>query len=262
MSSDAPTSAKRIEEITELLAGFGDGLPSIVLDLPELEVGPGYEAWARTYDDLPNPLVQLEEPLVRALIDSSPPGRALDAACGTGRHTEYLRSRGHAVVGVDAVPAMLERARGRVADAEFQLGNLEALPIDAASVGVVVCALALTHLGDLGPPIAELARVVKPGGRIVISDLHPFMLLLGGGALFQASDGQYGLVRSYVHPHAAYLAAFRSAGLEVEECFEPSWREEHVEAMAGPLFWLAPEAFRAAMAGLPGALIWDLRRSA
>jgi ubiquinone/menaquinone biosynthesis C-methylase UbiE len=260
MTSDAAVSARRIDEIANLHAGLDDGLPSIVLDLPELEVGPGYEAWASTYDDLPNPLVQLEEPLVRALIDYSPPGRALDAACGTGRHTQYLRSLGHAVVGVDAVPAMLERARGRVSDAQFRLGNLEALPIDAASVDVAVCALALTHVADLGPPIAELARVVKPGGRIVVSDLHPFMLLLGGGALFQANDGEYGLVRSYAHQHAAYLTAFRSAGLAVEECFEPTWREEHVEVMAGPLFWLAPEAFRAAMVGLPGALIWDVRR--
>jgi hypothetical protein len=86
------------------------------------------------------------------------------------------------------------------------------------------------------------------------------MLLLGGGALFQGSNGQYGLVRSYAHSHAAYLAAFRSAGLEVEECLEPTWREEHIEVMAGPLFEQAPEAFRAAMVGTPAALIWYLRR--
>ncbi len=157
-------------------------------------------------------------------------------------------------------PRCSKRARSRVVGAEFRTGNLEALPIDTASVDVAVCALALTHVTDLGPSVAELARVVKPGGQVVVPDLHPFMLLLGGGALFQASDGRYGLVRSHVHPHAAYLAAFRSAGLKVEECLELSWPEEYVETMAGPLFWLAPDAFRAAMAGLPGALIWDLRR--
>jgi ubiquinone/menaquinone biosynthesis C-methylase UbiE len=260
MTSDPTASAKRIDEIAHLHAGLNDGLPSVVLDLPELEVGPGYEAWAGTYDELPNPLISLEEPLVHALVDSLPPGRALDAACGTGRHTEYLHSRGHAVIGVDAVPAMLEKARRRAPEAEFRTGNLEALPIEDESVDVVVCALVLSHAPELGRPIAELARAAKPGGRIVISDLHPFMLLLGGGALFQGSNGQYGLVRSYAHSHAAYLAAFRSAGLEVEECLEPTWREDHIEVMAGPLFALAPEAFRAAMVGTPGALIWHLRR--
>ena len=100
MTSDPTASAKRIDEIAHLHAGLNDGLPSVVLDLPELEVGPGYEAWAGTYDELPNPLISLEEPLVHALVDSLPPGRALDAACGTGRHTEYLHSRGHAVIGV------------------------------------------------------------------------------------------------------------------------------------------------------------------
>jgi SAM-dependent methyltransferase len=260
MTSDPIVSAKRIDEIAHLHAGLDEGLPSIVLDLPELEVGPGYEAWAGTYDELPNPLISLEEPLVHALVDSLPPGRALDAACGTGRHTEYLHSRGHAVIGVDAVPAMLEKARRRAPEAEFRIGNLEALPIEDGSVDVAVCALALSHASELGRPIAELARAVKPGGRIVTSDLHPFMLLLGGGALFQRSNGQYGLVRSYAHSHAAYLAAFRSAGLEVDECLEPTWREDHVEVMAGPLFGRAPEAFRAAMVGTPGALIWHLRR--
>ncbi len=110
MTSDARASAKRVDEIGKVYAEVNEGLPSVVLDLPELEVRPGYGAWASTYDYLPNPLIQLEEPSVRALIDRSPPGRALDAACGTGRHTEYLRSRGHTVIGVDAMPAMLEKS--------------------------------------------------------------------------------------------------------------------------------------------------------
>jgi ubiquinone/menaquinone biosynthesis C-methylase UbiE len=259
MSSNAPSSAARMEEI----AGFvtaGGGLASMVLDLPELEVSEGYRAWAATYDDLPNPLILLEEPLVRAWIDRSPPRRAVDAACGTGRHTEYLRARGHSVIGVDAVPAMLEKARHRVPEADLRIGDLSSLPIDSASVELGVCALALTHLVALRPAIAELARVVKPGGRIILSDLHPFMLLLGGGALFQDREGQFGLVRSYVHSLAEYLEALRSAGLEVEECSEPTWSQEHVELMAGPLFAHAPAAFRAAMVGLPGALMWSLRR--
>src|SRR5262245_59488517 len=74
MTSDPSAPAKRIDDIAHLHAGLDEGLPSIVLDLPELEIGPGYEAWAGTYDVLPNPLINLEEPLVRALVDSSPPG--------------------------------------------------------------------------------------------------------------------------------------------------------------------------------------------
>jgi hypothetical protein len=90
MSSDAASSAARMEEIAGLVTG-GSGLASTVLDLPELEVSDGYRAWAATYDGLPNPLILLEEPLVRAWIDRSLPGRALDAACGTA--DDWARAR-------------------------------------------------------------------------------------------------------------------------------------------------------------------------
>lgn len=61
----------------------------------------GYRAWSTTYDEPDNPLIEVEEPAVRRILDRLPPGDALDAACSTGRHARYLATRGHRVIGVD-----------------------------------------------------------------------------------------------------------------------------------------------------------------
>lgn len=74
----------------------------------------GYAAWASAYDEPGNALIDLEEPVVRRVFDDLPVGTVLDAACGTGRHAEFLHGAGHRVLGVDDSPEMLARARERV----------------------------------------------------------------------------------------------------------------------------------------------------
>lgn len=107
------------------------------------------------------------------------PGVALDAACGTGRYTEYLAGRGHQVIGVDSSPDMLAHARTRVPNADLRQGDLHLLPVPDDHVDIVVCALALTHLPDVGPAITEFARVLRPGGHLVITDVHHELVALG-----------------------------------------------------------------------------------
>ena len=94
---------------------------------------------------------------------------------------------------------MLEKARTRVPDAEFRIGELAALGLDAGSVDLAVCSLALTHLADPAPAIAELARVVRPGGHIVLSDIHPCWVALGAQAAFRDVDERRGYVQNHVH---------------------------------------------------------------
>jgi SAM-dependent methyltransferase len=252
----------RVTDLERLLA-TRDQEPLLALELPvpEVDAVTGYGSWAATYDVLPNPLIALEEPVVQRLLADAPPGRALDAACGTGRHTAFLAARGHRVAGVDTSPAMLARARPRVPGATLAVASLTALPVPGASVDVAVCALALMHLPDLRPAIAELARVVRPGGRLVLSDLHPTTLTLGGGAFFQAADGGYGRVSGWVHRHEDYVAALTASGFEIRACVEPSWSEAEVPILGGPLYPLAPEALAAAFVGLPAALVWSLVRA-
>jgi ubiquinone/menaquinone biosynthesis C-methylase UbiE len=259
--ADDATLRRRVDELARI-ASAPDAPPmSIRLDVPDVDVDEGYARWASSYDESANPLIRVEEPVVRALLDRVPPGRALDAACGTGRHTAHLAARGHRVAGVDATPAMLEKARARVPSADLRVGDLAQLPFEDGAFDVAVCALALSHLPDLVPAVVELARVLRPGGALVVSDLHPTMLLLGGTAFFVDASGRPGNVRSFHHSHATYLAAFRRAGLAAVDCVEPAIEPDDVAALSGGLVGFAEDAFRTAWIGMPNALVWSLVRS-
>ena len=248
---------RRVDEVRRIAGEAEADTFALGADVPELDVADGYARWSTTYDGPGNPLISAEQPIVWALIDEAPTGRALDAACGTGRHTRRLVERGHAVIGVDATPEMLARAREAVPDADFRHGDLSDLPLEDASADLVVCALALEHVEELARPVMELARVARPGGRVIISDIHPVLRALGGAAFFRGSDGSSAYIRGHPHSHADYLDAFGAAGLGLRRCIEPRFASAEVE-MQQPAAAFAPEATEAAYLGLPGALVWDL----
>jgi len=257
MASDDPSARQaRVDEIRSLLGRLDAADLVQSAEGPEYGLVDGYRAWSETYDS-PLRLFHLEEPVMHRLFDSLSPSRVLDAACGTGRHSEYLAERGHRIVGIDRSPEMLQRARRKVPSGDFREGDLEALPLDAESVDVVVCALALVHLPQVDGAIRELARVVCPGGRMIISDVHAFPILLGWQAQFRTAGGAAGFMRIHPHLASAYCQAYAAAGLRVRSCDEPLLTPESaVTPAAEPL----PEANRAAFVGLPGVTVWDLEK--
>src|ERR687887_1175424 len=124
---DREFTLARIREIRSLLdvAGdLGEGVEETPMDMRE-----GYAQWALWYDEPGNQLLEVEEPVVREILDALPVGVALDAGCGTGRHAAYLVSLGHKVIGVDATPEMLAVARAKIPDGEFHQGDLTELPL-------------------------------------------------------------------------------------------------------------------------------------
>jgi ubiquinone/menaquinone biosynthesis C-methylase UbiE len=216
----------------------------------------GYRSWSECYDEPGNPIIAIEESVVRSLIEPLEPGRALDAACGTGRHARHLVELGHDVLGIDLTPEMLRRATANVPEATFLEADVRDIPAQDGDFDLVVCGLALAHLSDLDAGVTELARILKPGGRMVVSALHPFQAHLGWQAPFADAEGRRAFVREHLHTHADYLAAFRAAGLHVNECIEPRLTGDHVRAKRRA-FRHIPEATVAAYAGLPGVLVWE-----
>jgi ubiquinone/menaquinone biosynthesis C-methylase UbiE len=225
-----------------------------VRTLEVLDVDEGYVGWSTTYDTRVNQLLLAEQPAVIEILDSIPAGVALDAACGTGRLTGLLLARGHQVVGVDASEAMLARARRDLPAADFRAGSLTALPVAGSTCDLVTCGLALTHLTAVGPAIGELARTLRPGGRLVVSDIHPVSVVLGGHAFFRREDGSRCVIRNHIHWHGEYLEAFAASGFRVRRCLEPAYTAEIVSSF---LREGASPAIRH-LQGLPLALVWDL----
>ena len=226
----------------------------------EADAQTGYRSWSSSYDEPGNPLIELEQPAVWSLVDPRPAGDALDAGCGTGRHARHLVELGHRVVGVDITPEMLDVARAAVPGAEFRQGDLVDIPAGDAQFDLVVCGLAIAHVADLDAAIAEIARVLRPGGHAVISALHPFQAFLGWHAPFADEDGQRRFVREHAHTHADYFAAFRAANLHVRYCVEPELTHTEVAAKRRA-FRNIPDAALAAYLGLPAVLVWDTVRA-
>jgi len=97
-----------------------------------------------------------------------------DLGCGTGQVTAALAPHVRRVVGVDQSAAMLKAARRRTAgldNVELKQGSLEALPLDAGACDGALLLLALTYVEDPAAVLRETARVLRPGGRLVVADL-------------------------------------------------------------------------------------------
>lgn len=118
-----------------------------------------------------------EWPAVRDALPPVDGARVLDAGCGPGHYSALLARDGAEVVGVDASEAMVAEATERHGDAATFLRGDLAGPIDgldAGSFDLVVCQLTLEHVRDWGPVMAEFARLLDDGGRLVVSTDHPF----------------------------------------------------------------------------------------
>lgn len=98
-----------------------------------------------------------------------PKGHVLDIACGTGYGTKILSDRGYTVVGVDIDPDTIKFAQeNNSAAGEFRLGNAERIPADTDSFDLAVSIATVEHVPNDCSFIKELARVVKPGGKIIL----------------------------------------------------------------------------------------------
>lgn len=181
----------------------------------------GYAIWSSWYDGW-NPLVEVEESVVHPLLEGLlPVERAVDVGTGTGRHALFLAEHGVEVLGFDQSPEMLQVARANaerrgLTDARFALGTLGAgsLPATSGSFDLAVCALALCHIPDLEGAVAECARLLRPGGHLVLSDFHPSAIGFGWQVGVPTPDGYLELPFAR-HTREAYPEAARRAGCRV-----------------------------------------------
>lgn len=184
----------------------------------------GYDLWAEIYDGEDNPLVQLEQPHVVAMMGDVRGMTVADVGCGTGRHTQWLAAAGAHVIGLDFSCGMLEKARAKpgCANVDFRQHDLSTpFPFADSEIDRIVCGLVLEHVADLGFVFEEFHRVLRPGGFAVVSNLHPAMMLRGVSARF--TDPRTGIQtrpRSCSHTISDYVNAALRAGLAMDHMSE------------------------------------------
>src|SRR5580692_3831206 len=101
---------------------------------------------------------------------------AIDLACGPGTYTRPLAARVRQAIGADLTPAMVEKARAEaardgIANIEFVCADIYALPFADGAAGIVSCGYAFHHMTDVVGALAEMVRVLQPGGRMAVTDI-------------------------------------------------------------------------------------------
>ncbi|UPK75596.1 class I SAM-dependent methyltransferase [Nocardioidaceae bacterium SCSIO 66511] len=139
-----------------------------------------YDAFAAAYsaendDSVAN--AYYERPAMLELAGDVAGRSVLDAGCGSGSLSAALRDRGATVAGIDVSARMLDLARERLGgDVELRVSDLDdRLPFDDASFDDVIASLVLHYLEDWTAALAETRRVLKPGGRLLVSVDHPIV---------------------------------------------------------------------------------------
>ena len=196
----------------------------------------------------------LDAPML-ALALASGPKTALDVGCGEGRFCRMLAAQGVDCTGLDPVPEMLDAALARDPAGRYVPGFAEKLPFEDAQFDLVVSYLTLIDIDDHAAALAEMARVLTPGGHVLIANLTSYSTssaMAGRRHCAQTGEelrllGDYltprkdwfewdGLrVQNWHRPLSAYLQPCLRAGLILTDFDEPrpvSGPEDRVQAYA------------------------------
>lgn len=200
------------------------------------EIASAYDGWARTYESAENPTRDLAALALRRQLAGLACGDALEIGCGTGLNTRHLAGLCRSVTALDFSAGMLAEARANVsaANVRFVENDIRARwEVDDSSFDLAVCTLVLEHVEDLRHVFAEAARVLRPGGRLLIYELHPFRQLRGGQARFHDSrSNEVVLIPAFLHSVSDFVNASVECGFTVVRLDE--WRDAKDEAEAAP----------------------------
>ncbi len=205
-----------LRAVMERCTSLGPGEPEPLV----VATRAGYDRWAALYDDEDNPLIKLEERHLPPLLGPAAGRAVADLGCGTGRWAVRLAQGGARVTGIDFSEGMLAKARAKATGLDLRLVAHDLatpLPLPGQAFDLVLSCLAMEHLPVLAVPFAEMARLARPGGRVVVTAMHPAMILLGIEARFtDPATGRQTRPASARHDIAAYVNAAVRGGLVVE----------------------------------------------
>jgi SAM-dependent methyltransferase len=182
------------------------------------------------------------------------PGRAIDVGCGEGRLSRLLTEIGWTVTACEPVAALLDAARDAGSAQVYIEAPADALPVADAAFGLVLAYNMLMDVADPAAAVAEMARVLSPGGRLIVGIVHPLadrMLIASRSNApedyfarkpFEGSETRDGLTmtfRGWAMPLSAYADLLTASGLAITRLSEP--RPDKAVGWHGTADWsLAP----------------------
>ena len=214
---------------------------SIVTEKPVVEA---YDIWSASYDNQPgNLMLDMDEALFSLLLEQVElkDKFVADIGCGTGRHWQIIYGRGPALLtGYDVSAGMLKQLRAKFPDAitrHVTDNLLEGLPDE--SFDCIISTLTIAHIKELDEAIASWARILKPGGDLLITDFHPATLAKGGKRSFSSGNKTLAVI-NYVHPLEELVKQFEQQGLKLvrleEKIIDDSVRSYYEDQQAMHVF--------------------------
>jgi SAM-dependent methyltransferase len=192
------------------------------------------------YQNITETISDIHE-LVMQRLQPQPEERFLDLACGTGAVSELAAATGAFVTGVDLAPGLIETARERALergiDVEYVVGDIERLPFEEASFGVVSSTCGIMFTPDHRASASELARVTEPGGRIALVNWTPDSTMAG----------VFGVMRPFQPPPPEGVGSPFQWG-----------DEDHVRELLGDAFELELETHDSPLEHESGEAVWQL----
>jgi len=173
-----------------------------------------------------------ERPAVRAVLGEVRGLDVLDAGAAAGEHAAWLAEQGARVVALDRSEHMVRLARARLGESVpvLRADLAQPLPLADAAFDLVLCSLTLHYLAEWFPALRELARVLRPRGRLVLSTHHPILTAemvddYHATVLVDDAFGGYAEqpvpVRYYHRPLQKIIAELHTAGFTVRALHEP-----------------------------------------
>lgn len=187
-----------------------------------------------------------ERPAMLDLAGDVDGHRILDAGCGSGPLAAALSAKGAVVTGFDASPAMVELARHRLGeDADLHVSDLsQPLPFGDNAYDDVVASLVLHYLRDWAEPLAELRRVLKTGGRLILSVNHPIVYKFERPSADYFTTTEYSeeytfgdqttTLTFWHRPLQAMTKAFTDAGFRIAVISEPPFSPDAPRELLPP----------------------------
>lgn len=188
-----------------------------------MKVHEAYNEWSATYDADENATRDLDKTVVERSLGKLRFGSIVEAGCGTGKNTEFLLKIGREIHALDFSKGMIAKAQERLKrrpQVKFVHADLsKRWPLSRGTADLVTFNLVLEHVDELSPVFGEAARVLVKGGRMFISELHPFRQYQAKGANYRRGK-QTMTITAFVHHLSDFVKSAQEAGFVLENFAE------------------------------------------